>query len=340
MKNLVFKSLKFTFAIMAMLVVTVFSHAFTGDAETTVQIAGATTAVGLPFKNEFAEKEMLKTLRHEHTWVSEIKSKQAWVNNDVIKIPKRGDAPKVLINNTNYPIISNKRDDSHVILALNQFDTENTTVTDDELYALPYDKKSDVQMQHRETLEDETLEYGIWGLAPLEDDRDNNEFVLVTTGEDDGTGRLMLTTKDVRKLQADMNKAAIDKKGRILVLCDDHVTDLLAEDKKFFTQYHNQSEGVISNKYYGFKIYEDSTTPEYDDTTLQRLPFGSATVGRKSSIVFHKRSTAKAAGTVKRYAIDAANVPEMRESTVGFRLHHIIIAYGVEGSAAIISGKA
>lgn len=339
MKNLLFKSFKFTFALMAMLLVTVFSQAFNADTETTVQLATATTAVGMPFKNEFAEKEMLKQLRHEHTWVSEIKSKQGWVNNDIIKIPKRGEAPKVLINNTNYPIISNNRDDSHVILALNQFDTENTAVTEDELYALPYDKKSDVQMQHRETLEDETLEYGIWGLAPLVDDRANNEFVLVTTGEDDGTGRLKLTTKDLRTLQALMNKKGIDKKGRILVLQDDHVSDLLEEDKKFYTQYHNQAEGVISNKYYGFKVYEDSTTPEYDDTTLNRLPFGSTTEGRKSSIVFHKRSTAKAVGTVKRFARDASNDPEMRESTVGFRLHHIIIAYGVEGSAAIISGK-
>ncbi len=154
---------------------------------------------------------MLKQLRHEHTWASEIKSKQSWVNNDVIKIPKRGAAPAVLINNTNYPIVKNERDDSHVIVSLNKFDTENTTVTEDELYALPYEKVSDVQMQHRETLEDETMEYGIWGLAPLEDDEAENQFVLETTGANDGTGRLKLTTKDLRNLQAKMNKKGIAK---------------------------------------------------------------------------------------------------------------------------------
>lgn len=308
-----------------------------GDSSGEVATLAATT-VALPIKNEYAEREMIKQLRHEHTWVSEIRSKQSWVNNDVIKIPKRGDAPAVLINNTNYPIVSNKRDDSHVILSLHKFDTENTTVTDDELYALPYEKISDVQMQHRETLEDETMEYGIWGLAPLEDAEAENQFVLETTGADDGTGRLKLTTKDLRDLQSKMNKKGISKKGRILVLSDDHVSDLLDEDKNFFTQYHNHKEGVISEKYYGFKVYEDSTTPEYDDTTLQRLPYGSVTVGRKSSVVFHTKSTAKAAGTVKRYAKDAKDNPEMRESTVGFRLYHIIVAYGIEGSAAIISG--
>lgn len=339
MKNLFLKSLKFTLAIMAMLLVTVFSNAFSGTAESAVQLAGA-TAVALPIKNELSEREMLKQLRHEHTWASEIRSKQSWVNNDVIKIPKRGAAPTVLINNTNYPILKNNRDDSHVIVGLNKFDTENTIVTDDELYALPYEKKSDVQMQHRETLEDETMEYGIWGLAPQEDAEASNEFVLETTGADDGTGRLKLRTKDLRTLQAKMNKVGIDKKGRILVLTDDHVSDLLEEDKNFFTQYHNHKEGMISGKYYGFTVYEDSTTPEYDDITLAKLPYGSATVGRKSSIVFHKKATAKAAGTVKRYARDASEDPELRESTIGFRVYHIIVAYGVEGSAAIISGKA
>ncbi|WP_438710854.1 hypothetical protein ACSTS3_19645 [Aquimarina muelleri] len=315
----------------------VFSHAFNGETEAAVQVAGAVT-VALPVKNQLAEREMIKQLRHEHTWASEIRSKQSWVNKDVIKIPKRGAAPNVLINNTNYPIISNNRDDSHVIVGLNKFDTENTTVTDDELYALPYEKKSDVQMQHRETLEDETMEYGIWGLAPQEDDEDNNEFVLETTGADDGTGRLKLQTKNLRTLQAKMNKKGIAKKGRILVLCDDHVSDLLEEDKNFFTQYHNHKEGKISGKYYGFTVYEDSTTPEYDDTLLTKLPYGSATVGRKSSIVFHKKSTAKAVGTVKRYADDPEGT--MRESTIGFRVYHIIVAYGVEGAASIISGKA
>lgn len=331
--------LKSSLILLAMICVSLFSHAFSGDTETGVQIASA-TVIAMPFKNELAEREMIKQLRHEHTWASEIKSKQSWVNNNVIKIPKRGEAPKVLINNTNYPILKNDRKDSHVIVGLNKFDTENTIVTDDELYALPYEKKSDVQMQHRETLEDETMEYGLWGLAPKERDEKNNEFILETTGENDGTGRLKLTTKDLRTLQATMNKKGISKKGRILVLSDDHISDLLNEDKTFFNQYHNHREGMISGKYYGFKIYEDSTTPEYDNTTLQKLPYGSTTVGRKSSVVFHKGTTAKASGTVKRFARDASTDPELRESTVGFRVYHIIVAYGIEGSAAIVSGKA
>ena len=335
MKNL-FKLFAFS---LLLLVATMVAYAT--NMTTPEGVAMATITVSpAQLKNTTAEREMIKQLRHIHTWVSEIKSKQGWVNQDTIKIPKRGAAPKVLIDNTNYPIVKNERDDSHVIIALHKFDTENTIVTDDELYALPYEKTSDVQEQHRETLEDTTLEYGLWGLAPQANDAANNLFVLVTTGENDGTGRLKLTTKDLRTLQALMNKKGIDKNGRILILSDDHVSDLLEEDRKFYTQYHNQAEGVISSKYYGFKIYEDSTTPEYNDTTLAKIPFGSATLGRKSSVIFHKGTTAKAVGTVKRFARMAEEDPENRENTIGFRLYHIIVAYGIEGSAAIISGKA
>lgn len=297
------------------------------------------TTVALPLKNTLAENEMIKQLRYEHTWVSEIRSRQNWVNQDTIKIPKRGEAPRVLIDNTNYPIAKNERDDSHVVVSLHKFDTENTIVTEDELYALPYEKVSDVQMQHRETLEDTTAEYGLWGLAPQENDEANNLFVIETTGEDDGTGRLKLTTKDLRKLQEKMNKAAINKNGRILILTDEHVSDLLEEDRKFYTQYHNHREGAIVSKYYGFTVYEDSTTPEYD-AELEKIAYGSVTVGRKASVVFHKGSTAKAVGTVKRFARPAELDPENRENTVGFRVWHIIVSYGIEGSAAIVSGEA
>lgn len=337
------KIFKVTFSILLPLLAVFLAFHF-GDAVTGQVIAAATgvTVVGSALKNTLAEKEMLKQLRHEHSWVSEIRSRQNWVNQDTMKIPKRGAPPKVLIDNDQYPIDSNQRSDSHIVVSLHKFDTENTTVTDDELYALPYEKVSDVQMQHRETLEDETAEYGLHGLAPKEKDESENQFILETTGENDGTGRKMLTSADLRNLQAKMNKAGISRRGRILVLCDDHVSDLLNEDRKFYTQYHNANKGVLANNYYGFKVYEDSTTPEYEwnevDSKWERLAFGSITPGVKSSVVFHKGSTAKGVGTVKRYMRAAGEDPEMRENTIGFRLWHIIVAYGVEGSAAIVSG--
>lgn len=296
---------------------------------------GKTTS-NLALKNELAESELIKNFRHDNTWLQELTPKPQWVNNNTIKIPKRGLAPKVLINNQVYPIQSNKREDGHVIIALNMYDTENTTVTDEELHALPYDKIGDVQQQHREELEDKTAEHALYSIAP---DNTATTPVLKTTGEDDGTGRKRLTAKDLINLKKALDKLLVPKQGRVLVLCPDHVADLLIEDLSFKQRYQDANGGKIANSYYGFEIYESTYAPKYDKTTLARKPFGSAdATSVEASVVLHKKNTVKAPGTVTRYARAAADNPERRENTIGFRIYWIAVAIKDEGAAAIISG--
>ena len=296
---------------------------------------GKTTS-NLALKNELAESEIIKNFRHDNTWLQELTPKPQWVNNNTIKIPKRGLAPKVLINNQVYPIQSNKREDGHVIIALNMYDTENTTVTDEELHALPYDKLGDVQQQHREELEDKTAEHALYSIAP---DNTATTPVLKTTGEDDGTGRKRLTANDLINLKKALDKLLVPKQGRVLVLCPDHVADLLIEDLSFKQRYQDANGGKIANSYYGFEIYESTYAPKYDKTTLTRKPFGSAdATSVEASVVLHKKNTVKAPGTVTRYARAAADNPERRENTIGFRIYWIAVAIKDEGAAAIISG--
>ena len=296
---------------------------------------GKTTS-NLALKNELAESELIKNFRHDNTWLQELTPKPQWVNNNTIKIPKRGLAPKVLINNQVYPIQSNKREDGHVIIALNMYDTENTTVTDEELHALPYDKLGDVQQQHREELEDKTAEHALYSIAP---DNTATTPVLKTTGEDDGTGRKRLTANDLINLKKALDKLLVPKQGRVLVLCPDHVADLLIEDLSFKQRYQDANGGKIANSYYGFEIYESTYAPKYDKTTLTRKPFGSAdATSVEASVVLHKKNTVKAPGTVTRYARAAADNPERRENTIGFRIYWIAVAIKDEGAAAIISG--
>ncbi len=301
-------------------------------------LALAVTPVALPIKNELAEKEMIKKFRHENTWLSAVRSKNKWVNNDVIKIPVQGTAPKVLINNNTYPIVSKQRKDTHITLALNKYETENTTVTDDELYALPFEKISDVQTQHREELEDKTAEHALYSISPSE--ASNEVPILKTTGEDDGTGRLTLTSNDLINFKKQFDKLNVPVSGRVLVLCPDHVADLLNEDRKFFAQYQNHTAGIISKSYYGFTIYESTYTPLYNDA-LKRTAFDSVanTSNHTASIAFHKRTVAQARGTVKRYVSLASQNPEYRESKMGFRLHFICVAIQDLGCGAIVSGK-
>ena len=293
----------------------------------------AWTPVALPLLNQQAEKEMIKQFRHDNTWLSELKSKNGWVGNDVIKIPRQGAAPAVLINNTIYPIDKSQRSDTHIVLSLNKYDTENTIVTLDELYALPYEKVSDVQMQHREELEDVTAQHAMHSISPNSNSAATP--VLATTGADDGTGRLRLTSKDVVKLKKALDKLNVPKKGRILVLCPDHVADLLDEDRNFNTQCQNAIDGVLSSNYYGFKIYEANYTPTY--TAGVKVAFDAAAGAQVSSICFHKNTAFKASGSITRFARAATEDPENRQNTIGFQQYFIGVAIKDEGLGAIIS---
>jgi hypothetical protein len=297
-----------------------------------VQMA-AVTPVALPVLNQTAEKEMIKKFRHDNTWLGALKSKQSWVNNDVIKIPKRGAAPTVLINNSVYPIVSAGRDDSHVVLSLNKYETTNTTVTAAELYALPYEKVSDVQEQHREELEDKTSQHALHSIAP--NSNTATTPVLVCTGAPDANGRPTLRAKDVSNLKRRFDKLLVPKEGRILVLCTDHVADLLDEDKTFTTQYHNAIDGVLSKNFYGFTIYESTYNPTF--TAGVKVAFGAVDGAQVSSIAMHSKTCFKASGTVVRYARAAEQDPENRRHTIGFELYFIGIAIRDEGVGAIIS---
>jgi len=307
--------------------------------ETVVVTAGVTVTNG-DLLNTLNEKFIIKKFRHVGTWLQEITSKDNWVNNDTIKIPKRKgtNAPAVLINNNVYPIASAGREDDKVVVSLNKYDTENREVTDDELYAIAYDKEGDVNLELKEELEEQTVNHALHSISPQADAADTP--ILETTGEDDGTGRLRMTKKDIITYKGKLDKLKVPALGRILVLSTTHANDLLLEDSVFEKGYHNRVNGAISINYYGFKIYEEVYTPTYDAVAKTKLAFGSVVAGRTSSIVFHKKSTVKAKGTVTRYAADAKSNPKYRKSEVGYRLWFGCFAIQDAGQGAIIDGAA
>ena len=222
-----------------------------------------------------------------------------------------------------------------MIISLNKYETENTEVTTDELYALPYEKVSDVQVQHRETLEDRTAEHALVSIAPQKNT--DKTPVITTTGEDDGTGRKRLTAKDIIRLKKLEDKLKVPKKGRVLVLCSEHVADLLIEDLTFKTRYQDANSGKIADNYYGFEIYESTYAPTYHNG--EKEAFGAVPQGKEASIVFHKNYTVKAVGSAVRYAREKSENPEGRKHTIGFEMHFVCVAIKDEGTAAIISGS-
>lgn len=297
---------------------------------------GVTTVDG-DLLNTLNEKFILTKFRSLGTWLAEVTSKDNWVGNNAIKIPKRkGDsAPLVLINNTVYPMVSSGRDDEQVVVSLNKYSTENKHVTQDELYAIAYDKEGDINVEMKEELEIKVTEHALHSISPASNSASTP--VLETTGALDGTRR-RLVKADVIRLKNSLDKASVPKTGRIWVMSSTHANDLLLEDAAFEKGYHNRVDGAISVNYYGFKIYEEVYTPTYHATTKVKLAFDSVTAGRTSSIIFHKSSCVKAKGTVERFSRDKKADPENRKSVVGYDLYFGCFAIQDQGLAAIIDG--
>ncbi len=286
-------------------------------------------------KKEIAEKELIRKFRHDHSWLSDLTPKNNWVGNDVIKIPKQGDAPNVLINNGVYPIAVNNRDDDHILVALNKYDTENTAITDDEAETLPYEKTSDVQRQHREELEDETAEHALYSLAPAADTATTP--VLETTGADDGTGRKRLTTKDLATYKKKMQDLGI-RKDLSIALSTEHAMDLLIEDSERAKAWGSDwSDGKVPKDHAGFRLWCPGYSPHYDAATKDIEGYGAVT-GVPASIIYHRKTCYKATGSAKRYLSKAENDTRNRQTEVGYRIYFIAVATKDEGQGAIISG--
>lgn len=286
--------------------------------------------------------EMIKAFRiaaESLGWYDRIKSYDQYVDNDVIHFTELGGDPEVLVNNTTYPLDIETLTDADKPISLDHFDTTATPVTDDELHACSYDKMSSVQERHREALKEKVRQKAIHAIAPAENK--TTSPVLLTTGAADGT-RKKFTTTDLLALKRSFDKMGIPKSGRILVMCSDHINDLLETDQKFKDHYNiNQTEGKIA-RLYGFDIYEYDGTPYYNATTKKKLAWGaaSADTDMQSSVAFYLGRMMKANGSVQFYHSEASKDPLYHRNLVNFRKWGICLPLSDKNCmAAIISEK-
>ena len=95
--------------------------------------------------------ELVKKLNAglEATFLNGIPDYSTNVNNEVIHLVDVGGDPDVLVNNTTYPIPIQDLEDGDIAIGLDKLQTKATRVTDDELYAISYDKFGSVVERHR-----------------------------------------------------------------------------------------------------------------------------------------------------------------------------------------------
>lgn len=286
--------------------------------------------------------ELIKAFRtapEQLGWYDRIRSYDQYVENDVIHFTEIGGDPKVLVNNTTYPLNITKLEDADKPVSLDKFDTEATPVTDDELHAVSYDKMASVQERHREAIKESVRQKAIHAIAP-DAHAAGKTIVVRTSGEKDTASlRKRLSVADLIGLKAAFDAMGTPATDRVLVLCSEHVNDLLHTDQKFREAYNiNQTEGKIA-RLYGFDIYEYNGTPYYTSAGNKKA-FGSSVsnTDRQASVAFHVPSMMKANGSVQMYYSEAKNDPLYHRNLVNFRKWGICLPLkGDKTRAAIVS---
>ncbi|MEI3553783.1 MAG: hypothetical protein V8Q54_03395 [Alistipes senegalensis] len=272
-------------------------------------------------------------------WYNAIRAYDSYVKADAIHFVDVGADPEILVNNTTYPLTVQELPDGDKSVQLDKFQSRPTPITDDELHAIGYDKMALVIEKHKDMFFEKKYSRAIHSLAPAENTAKTP--VITTTGEATSDGRKKLTRADIVSLKSKFDKLRIPKEGRILVLCADHVADLLETDQRFERQMYDYTTGKIA-KMYGFDVYEYDECPYYDTTTLKKKAYG-AVIGdndRQCSVAFTTKRAMRADGSTKSYLRPADLDPENQQNIFSMRTYTICLPLRNEGFGAIVSAKA
>ena len=258
-----------------------------------------------------------------------------FAKNDVLHLVDAGVNPDVLINNTTYPIEVQSLSDTDITISLDKYQTKATPITDDELYACSYDKIKLRKEQHGDSIAENKHNKAIHAFAPVSNTKETP--VLTTTGEVTEDGRRRLTTKDLIEAKRKLDLLKVPKKGRRLVLCSDHVADLLLQDQKFFDQFYNYTTGKIANLY-GFEVYEYSSNPIYSAAGAKKSFGAVANTGEfEASVIFYVKNMFKAKGETTMYYSEAKNDPQNQRNLLNFRHYFVAMPKVTRGTCAIMS---
>ena len=295
-----------------------------------------TGSLGAGVYTEIWTGELVKKLRGlmEATWLDGIPDSSSIVDNDVIHLVDVGVDPDVLVNNTTYPIPLQALDDQDIAISLDKFQTKVTPVTDDELYAVSYDKMQRVKESHGNAINDAKLKKAAHAMCAQSNDEKTP--VLATTGEVDAeTGRKKLTVADLLAAKRAMDKLKVPAENRRLVLCSDHVNDMLEADQKFKEQYNIDRNNGTVGRLYGFDIYEFGANPLYTAAGEKKEVDAVAETGEfQCSFAFYVPRVFKATGSTKMYYSEAATDPEYQRNKINFR--HMFIAMPKKQDAGVV----
>lgn len=284
--------------------------------------------------------EVVKRLDAELSanWMEGIPDQSALVQNDVIHLVDIGVEPDVLINNTTYPIPEQAITDADIPIGLDKYQTKVTPVTDDELHAISYDKMARVIGLHEPAISKARYRKAAHAICCSEDT--DKTPVLSTSGAvDPETGRKRMVKADLIALKTAMDNLGVPADGRRLVLCPEHVQDILMFDENFARQYSLDNVNGKVGRLYGFDIFEYVATPYYTTAGVKKAVDATADTGEfRCSFAFYKDRIFRASGSLKMYFSRAETDPEYQKNKVNFRNYFICMPKKADCAAVMMSG--
>ena len=142
----------------------------------------------------------------------------------------------------------------------------------------------------------------------------------------------------------DITRRALDKlkvpaQNRRLVLCADHVNDLLETDQKFKEQYNIDRNNGTVGRLYGFDIYEFANNPLYTTSGTKKAVGATGGTGEfQCSFAFYTQRVFKATGSTKMYYSEASTDPEYQRNKINFR--HMFICMPKKADAGVVMRSA
>ncbi|WP_281233498.1 hypothetical protein [Flavobacterium gelatinilyticum] len=271
------------------------------------------------------------------TEVLEVGSGAASESN-IIHIPITTFRPGVLINNTTYPLALVSYDDTSMTVKLDKYQTNPTSLTDDQANGSSYSQIDSVTRSHREDIVDAKFAKAIHALAPQENVA-GKTFVIKATGEEvTPGGRRKLVWKDIISARRGANASGMKKKGRRLVLCDDHVNDLLEDNSnKYAEQLADYLSGKIKGNLAGFEMYENADNPKYTAAGVKKA-WGAVpgSTDLTASVFFHPENVAKKTGMTKQYFSESKTDTRTQQNEYALRHYFIAVPVMDRYSGAIL----
>jgi hypothetical protein len=281
----------------------------------------------------------------EASFLNEIPDESRWVQssgngeNQYIHLVDIGADPTVLINNTTYPIGYETLPDGDIAFQLDKYTTKATKVTDDELYAITYDKISVVNKKHKNAILAKKFAKAVHALAPLENT--SNTPVIGTSGAVVG-GKKLGTVNDIIDLGGALTDAGVPDDGnRILVLNTKHNTNIIKEVKDFYKDYLNIATGQLRPLFHGFKVYLYHEMPFYLASNNTKVSFGAVfnpAIHNVASVAFYAPDMFRAEGATKMYYDEPGT--QNQAAAINYRHYYLVSPKKARAIGALVTSNA